>query len=61
MEGRSRQQSKAAVQLAIEEELDHLPGAYAKLLYNAKCGSARWVESGDKAALQEPEIITDTH
>ena len=37
LEWRSRQQSKAAVRLAIEEELDDLPNAYSKPLYNAKC------------------------
>jgi type I restriction enzyme, R subunit len=37
LEWRSRQQSKAAVRLTIEEELDDLPNAYSKPLYNAKC------------------------
>jgi type I restriction enzyme R subunit len=37
LEWRSRQQSKAAVRLAIEEELDALPKTYSKPLYDAKC------------------------
>ncbi|HEX6190234.1 MAG TPA: type I restriction endonuclease subunit R, partial [Pyrinomonadaceae bacterium] len=37
LEWRSRQQSKAAVRLAIEEQLDDLPKAYSKPLYDAKC------------------------
>jgi type I restriction enzyme R subunit len=34
---RSRQQSRAAVKLAIEEELEELPSTYSKPLYRAKC------------------------
>lgn len=36
LEWRSRQQSKAAVRLTIEEELDDLPGIYTKPVYDSK-------------------------
>lgn len=37
LEWRSKQQSRAAVRLTIEESLDGLPSAYAKDLYGTKC------------------------
>lgn len=37
LDWRKRQQTRAAVRLAIEEALDKLPGAYTKELYEAKC------------------------
>ncbi len=37
LEWRKRQQSRAAVQLAIEEALDRLPAAYTREVYKTKC------------------------
>jgi len=34
---RARQQARAGVRLTIEENLDHLPRAYSKDVYNQKC------------------------
>ena len=37
LEWRSKQQSRAAVRLTIEETLDRLPRTYTKELYGTKC------------------------
>jgi len=37
LDWRKRQQSRAAVRLAIEEALDQLPDRYTKDLYDQKC------------------------
>jgi type I restriction enzyme R subunit len=37
LDWRKRQQARAAVKLAIEEALDHLPPAYTPALYRQKC------------------------
>lgn len=39
LDWRKRQQSRAAVKLAIEEELDRLPEAFTARLYEQKCAS----------------------
>lgn len=40
LDWRKRQQSRAAVKLAIEEELDQLPEAFTEELYQQKCSAA---------------------
>ena len=39
LDWRKRQQSRAAVRLAIEETLDRLPDAYCQDLYPGKCAA----------------------
>ena len=38
LDWRKRQQTRAGVQLVIEQTLDKLPSAYTPELYKAKCG-----------------------
>ncbi|MEG5170861.1 hypothetical protein [Microcoleus sp. B3-D7] len=40
LDWRRRQQSKAAVKMAIEEALDHLPESYSTETYQRKCQEA---------------------
>ncbi len=39
LDWRNRQQTRAAVRLAIEQELDRLPAAFEKEVYEEKCGA----------------------